>query len=546
MDKADPKQDAGWDTEVLGETSSKQLHELEDMLEKGEFTGLANIADEAIQAMELRPKDLKEAFADGMLTVMRGQPSDHLTSGISSCAKALARLSDFFESERQAKFKVFRVTPLQDGFATEAYFEASGDTPNGRAQINATWLSDWSKDSPPRLRKIEVKDYEEIGPVNGGLRFVDETAALLGGNASYREQLQRGIDHWRDRLQGDFGVDVNGWQGLALGDANGDGLDDLYVCQQGGLPNQLYLRQANGGLREASAEAGVDWMELTRAALFVDLDNDGDQDLALAQGWYLMLMENDGKAHFTKRLEQRSEAQLFSLAAADFDGDGDLDLYFCGRNPSRELEKSEGFLGTPIPYHDANNGGPNILLKNEGDWKFRDATVETGLDVNNRRYSFACAWEDYDNDGDQDLYVANDYGRNNLYRNDDGKFQDLAAALGVEDISAGMSVAWADYNRDGRMDLYVSNMFSSAGNRIAYQRNFRGGDASQLGQFQRHARGNSLFQNDGAQFADVSQAANVTMGRWAWASLFADFNNDGWEDIYVANGFITTPDSGDL
>jgi hypothetical protein len=197
---------------------------------------------------------------------------------------------------------------------------------------------------------------------------------------AYRNQFSKGIDHWRDRLQGDFGIDVNGLQGVALGDANGDQLEDVYLCQQGGLPNRLYLRQTDGTLRDVSAEAGVDWIELTRAALFVDLDDDGDQDLALAQGWYWMLMENDGAGKFAKRLEQPAEGQLHSLAAADYDNDGDLDLYFCGRNPRREQDQPEGILGTPIPYHDANNGGANILLRNDGKWQFADATIATGLD----------------------------------------------------------------------------------------------------------------------------------------------------------------------
>jgi len=171
-----------------------------------------------------------------------------------------------------------------------------------------------------------------------------------------------------------------------------------------------------------------------------------------------------------------------------------------------------------------------------------------GLDVNNTRYSFAAAWEDYDNDGDQDLCVANDYGRKNLYRNDGGKFRDVAPELGVEDRASGMSVSWADFNRDGYMDLYMSNMFSSAGNRITFQSQFKTGLNENLrSSYRQIARGNSLFQAvPGGAFKDVSVEAGVTIGRWAWGSKFVDFNNDGFDDILVANGFITTADSGDL
>lgn len=205
-------------------------------------------------------------------------------------------------------------------------------------------------------------------------------------------------------------------------------------------------------------------------------------------------------------------------------------------------------FANPVPYNDANNGGRNFLLRNDGGLNFTDVTEHVGLEQNNRRFSFAASWEDFDNDGDLDIYVANDFGRNNLYRNDGGRFVDIAAESGVEDVAAGMSVSWADYDRDGNMDLYVGNMFSSAGNRIAFQRNFRpGADEETLGQLRRHARGNTLFRNaGGGRFDDVSTDAAVTMGRWAWASLFTDINNDGWEDIYVTNGFFTTEDTGDL
>jgi hypothetical protein len=147
-----------------------------------------------------------------------------------------------------------------------------------------------------------------------------------------------------------------------------------------------------------------------------------------------------------------------------------------------------------------------------------------------------------------DLYVANDFGRNSLYRNEKGQFTDVADVLGVEDMAAGMSVSWGDYNRDGRMDIYVGNMFSAAGNRITYQRRFVNGRESAVASgIQRMARGNSLFaaQPDGS-FADVSESAAVTMGRWAWSSLFTDLNNDGWQDLVVANGYFSNDKADDL
>jgi hypothetical protein len=331
---------------------------------------------------------------------------------------------------------------------------------------------------------------------------------------------------------------VLGHQGLAVGDVDGDGLDDVFVSQGGGLPNRLYIQQPDGTVVDRAAAAGVDYLDLTTSALLLDLDNDGDQDLVTASG-PLVFHSNDGHGNFSMETVFPT-SPVYTLAAADFDSDGDLDIYACkygspNKNP-------------PLPYHDANNGTPNLMLRNDGHWRFNDVTREIGLDENDRRYSFAAAWVDYDDDGDPDLYVANDFGRNNLYRNDDGMFTDVARAAGVEDISAGMSVTWGDYNADGRMDLYVSNMFSAAGNRTTYQRHFKeDSDGAILSNYQRHARGNSLFENSGdGTFRDVSVDAGVTMGRWAWGSKFVDLNNDGLEDIFVVNGYVTNDDTKDL
>ena len=127
-------------------------------------------------------------------------------------------------------------------------------------------------------------------------------------------------------------------------------------------------------------------------------------------------------------------------------------------------------------------------------------------------------------------------------------FEEVAVSAGVEDTAAGMSSVWGDADNDGRMDLYVSNMFSSAGNRIAFQQQFQTSEPEkERALFQRHARGNSLFHNKGdGTFADVSTAAGVTLGRWAWGSRFGDLNNDGLSDLYVANGYMTQEDPHDL
>jgi len=305
----------------------------------------------------------------------------------------------------------------------------------------------------------------------------------------------------------------------------------------------------------------------------LDLDNDGDQDLVAAIFANLVVAANDGQGRF------RIEALLpisdaYSLCASDYDADADLDIYVCGYQRS-EVTENAGIVSLgqsgEFVYHDANNGASNHLFRNDiagkntsgkavsekrnaalGAWQFADVTAEVGLDVNNRRFTLAASWEDFDNDGDQDLYVANDYGRNNLFQNvrsADGttRFVDIAARAGVEDSASGMSVSWGDYDLDGWMDIYIANMFSAAGNRITHQGKFKAEAPGAKKRLQRFARGNTLLRNRGdGSFEDTSVAAGVTMGRWAWGSNFVDINNDGLEDLVVANGYMTTDDSGDL
>jgi len=436
---------------------------------------------------------------------------------------------------------------------TDVYFQADGPTSQGIVQQNATWTCRWIQQhptaagQPPKLKltSITVSDYREsIGSADGQPLLVDCTRAVLGENSSFHDQLMKSTNHWRRTLEASLGIDVFGHQGLAIGDANGDGLQDVYICQAGGVPNRLYVQNGDGTARDESACSGLDILDRSRSALFLDLDNDGDQDLVLLLSTSVALFANDGSGQFALKLIQ-PVGTATTLTAADYDNDADLDIYVCG------YSAPTGGESAPVPYHDANNGNENHLLSNLGNWQFSNVTQKVALDQDNTRYSLSASWEDFDNDGDMDLYVANDFGRNCLYRNDystTGQFVNIAPQAGVEDLSAGMGVSWGDYNNDGLMDLYVSNMFSSAGNRVAYQRQFRTADDSRTrADFQRHARGNSLFENAGdGTFRDITLDAEVAMGRWAWGSLFADINNDGWRDLLVTNGLATNEDTDDL
>ncbi|CAN5491073.1 hypothetical protein BH23VER1_BH23VER1_25240 [soil metagenome] len=560
--KADPTADLAWRTEAFNDHASHQLGAVVAHLVPGKPGAPelgAIVVGPGFASPPLRPELAAVASPHGY-RVLRPEPTQEtaaMLSGADALARALSPMREALGELGQnahAKTKVVRIVPAGEGhYRTLVYLEVS----NGRGvQQNAEWECHWDASGDrferPLLSRIEVLRFEEIHADSPAM-FTDCTEAMLGENASFGGQLLHGAPHWHGNLDVAFGI-YQGNQGLAIGDANGDGLEDLYLCQPDGLPNLLFLRNPDGTLTDASKASGLDVLDISRSALFVDLDNDGDQDLVLTHRFSVSVFENTGSAQFVRRLTIPLESRVAGVSAADFDHDGDLDFYVCGYSPRSKTSLSDIFAN-PVPYHDARNGAFNYLFRNDGDFTFTDASAETGMaDQNNTQFSFTATWEDFDNDGDLDLYVANDFGRNNLYRNalvptGTATFEDVAAETATEDIAAGMSAAWGDYNRDGLMDLYVSNMWSSAGNRITFQDQFRtGGDQGEKALMQRHARGNSLFKNAGADtpFDDVSIATGTEMGRWAWGSLFMDLNNDGWEDLYVANGFMTAPDTGDL
>ena len=560
LDADDPVRD-GWLTEAFTQEAVGQLNQLgllvvsDEPIQEEEIA--SQLATDDLSSDQLVPQSTRIVFDDGLLRIERATGSVSASANLTGptltrLRHALVPLRKWLASVPEArhfKFKLFRVA-LDDEDPTQAttrqYAHFSGRSDHESREVNATWIVQWQRhqDRPPTIRSIQLQRFEQTTLQQKNL-FADCTESVLGQNKIYSVALTPGIPYWRKRFEQQLGVYNFGHHGLSVGDVNGDGMDDLYICQTGGLPNHLLIQQPDGALRDVSSMARVDYLDNTRSALFLDLDNDDDQDLVLALTTGLLFLENDGQARFQLRARIPSVRQAFSLAAADYDRDGRLDLYVCVYYGTGD-DISE--LPVPVPYFDATNGGQNYLIRNEGDWRFNDVTERVGLDDDNRRFSFAAAWEDYDNDGDSDLIVVNDFGPNHLFQNNNGRFRNVAAEVGLIDGAFGMSATFGDYNRDGYADLYVSNMFSAAGNRVTYQPQFKSAHVeSTKARFQHLARGNSLFCGlPGGQFRDVSVAERVTMGRWSWGSLFADINNDGWEDLLVANGFVTGDSKDDL
>ena len=339
--------------------------------------------------------------------------------------------------------------------------------------------------------------------------------------------------------------------GVAVGDYDGDGLLDIYVPAQG--HNLLFHNEGNGTFKEVAKQAGVASTGMGRSALWVDLDNDGDLDLFVANSQFdrpgkppstgggNRLFRNDGHGHFTDISHEAGVDQMgyfSSVAAADVDGDGLLDIVVGQYQDLR------------VPRHplDAHNGKPSLLLHNLGNMKFKEIGKQVG--VAGHEWTLAVALADLDGDRKPELVMINDYGSPRLYHNisrgpGDVRFEEMTTQSGVVDPGNGMGIDVADYDGDGLPDLSISKMFSKAGNRLLSMD--LNGDQKWLDIAKTAARGNSLFHNGGKlHFDEVGDTAGIRRAGWAWGCEFGDVDNDGTLDLYVANGYHTGPSEDDL
>lgn len=306
--------------------------------------------------------------------------------------------------------------------------------------------------------------------------------------------------------------------GAAWADVNGDGRLDLYL-PRGDEPGKLFVNHGKQGFRDEAAARGVKSDgTLVYGAVFADYDNDGRPDLHLAGEGKHLLYRNTGGGKFTDvtaKLGLTGAASNTSSSWADYDNDGRLDLYVT----------TYGFCGGP--------GQPDQLFHNDGG-RFSDVSSLVQADYAStpklgQGRGFLTAWLDYNADGRQDLYVANDYylqnpDINRLWRNDgrgaDGRwhFTDVTKESGTGLAINSMGIGVSDYDRDGRLDVAISAI---RGNALL------------------HNNGNGTFESVAARVGAEAPMQNADVPAVTWGTIFGDFNLDGWEDLYVAAGYIS-------
>lgn len=507
---------------------------------------LKSFVDRTVQSSSFHPIRESPVRSGGAIEIVQRKFASELLSGSERLLDEITSYLKPLKHVETADFEIYECKQVHDAPLTLEvnirYDFVGRRADQTREERIGSWHTRWCQESG-LWRILQWAGTEENVSRASGPIFVDITSSVLGQTDSYNKQLCHGSDYWRTVIDGAVGVDVYGNNGLAVGDFDNDGLDDLYVCQAAGLPNRLYRNRGDGTFEDVTEKSGVGVLDFTASALFADFDNRGVQDLLVVCASGPLLFLNDGRGKFSLKKDafqfsRPPQGAFTHIGAADYDRDGRLDLYFCLYSYYQGLEQYR----YPVPYFDARNGPPNFLFHNEGNGIFQDRTETAGLNLENDRYTFACSWGDCNGNGWPDLYVVNDFGRNVLYRNNgNGTFAAISGEAQVNETGAGMSACWVDFDNDGKQDIYAAGMWVAAGMRVFQDSHFHGDEPEDIRTlYRRHMTGNSLYRNGGdGRFQNVGAAAGVDKGRWSWSTDSWDFDHDGYPDLYVANGYIS-------
>ena len=307
--------------------------------------------------------------------------------------------------------------------------------------------------------------------------------------------------------------------GSLIGDFNNDRLPDIAISSgDWNFGVSIYLQQKDGSFNDIAEKSSLQNQRMSANLTGADYDNDGDLDILLLRGGWespfrMTLLRNRGNAEFDDvTIDSGLDTPIATQSAswADFDLDGDLDLYVAGEYHDRNA--------TPINC--------NRLYENQGNGRFTDIAEKAG--VLNQAWAKGVTWGDYNNDGRPDIYVSNMNGFNRLYRNNGDKtFTDVASEAGVIEPVKSFSCWFFDYDNDGFQDLFVAG-FNATLNEIA---------SDMSGNATGKAEKPRVFRNTGeGKFDDVTSVSGLEIATVPMGSNFGDYDNDGRLDIYLATG----------
>ena len=319
---------------------------------------------------------------------------------------------------------------------------------------------------------------------------------------------------------------------LVVDDFNGDGLNDILTSSWDPRePMRFYKNSGNCKFDDESAKAGLEGLVSGINMVQADFDNDGDLDVYVLRGGWLgrkgafpnSLLQNDGQGRFKDITFQSGLGEFHypshSAGWADYDNDGDLDL-FVGNEGVYEKTSKDFFAQSPSPCQ---------LFRNEGDGTFIDVAKQAG--VENFRYAKGVTWGDFNNDRYPDIYISNFGEPNRLYQNNrNGTFTDVARKLNVDSPLRSFPVWFWDFNNDGNLDLYVPSYGLSYGSLATVVRGFLNKDTPM--------ESPKLFQgNSEGEFEEVSKDRGLSRVLIPMGANFGDLDNDGFIDFYLGTGY---------
>lgn len=449
----------------------------------------------------------------------------------------------------------------------------------GWASLNGKQMVEWQKDGKGVWRIAGWKMKEMKAQLGRRLLFsesLDEALPDSGDLARARhsiheEELIKYYQSGKTRARSyDFSpISMSQKPAISVVDIDQDGFDDLYVMVRMGK-NLLLRNRGDGTFEEQALEKELAVEGNSTCGIFADFDNDGDPDLMLGRSLNKSVyFENNGSWFQEVKQEVELPTLAVSMSAADMNQDGLLDVYVStyrlgslgsGSQGLGDVDEAAKWPERFLSIEDAAEfrkryleetrlakqvnflnqvGPPNVLLINQGGGKFLPAPKDHVLHL--WKNSLQGTWSDIDEDGDQDLYIANDFSADHLFRNDGEEgFVDITAEAGINAYGFAMGASFGDYDQDGRQDLYVTNMFSKAGRRILSK--FEGINPDYL----KSVNGNVLYrQGDDGVFSVVSSLEPpgllVAEAGWSWGGQFSDFDNDGDLDLYAMSGYFTAP-----
>lgn len=495
-----------WAPELQAEKFGRVIEQLWDKI-NASTNKLAVLAD--------WPFDLKLPQFANALQLSRPHGIRVINPSGGSWPEILARASSEGWKLEQCEFRHNAFFTNQAGHGVASTYYVSGHLSNPREEKRAIVEGNvkiWWNERPdlPPVREVDAREVQ---------------IRLRDGPPPFR----RVVNDIVTPPAGSYFIDP-----ILVWDLDGDGTSEIILAAK----NAVYRRATNGQWQVSPLLKSDPGLIFT--AILGDFTGNGTVDFLCAKFEGLFLYEGDGKGGFAGTPVQVWNAQPHlkyaqALSAGDADGDGDLDIYL----GQYKLPYDKGQM--PFPYFDANDGFPSYYLVNDGAGHFTDRTVLAGLGTKRARRVYSASWIDLDGDADLDLVLVSDFAGLDAFANDGhGHFHDATREWFSETWGFGMAHAFADFNADGALDLLMVAMNSPTADRLASLRLTRPYDVSDATMRSRLTYGNRLFfgQPDGT-FHQSPVSDQVARTGWSWGAVAEDFDNDGYSDLYIANGHET-------